>query len=110
MRGVPSQGSSGLALLFAGLGLLACWPAKSKIVCLQMLNKKVDVSVSWPWKLEAGAKNRAGRVRLMVGAVKRFCSLAKQRMGAWLGEDHGGCGASARDLVNDVCLQASAGC
>ena len=43
----------------------------------------------------------------MVGAVKRFCSLAKQRMGAWLGEDHGGCGASARDLVHDNRLLAS---
>ena len=59
--------------------------------------------------LEAGAENRRLAGNLGVGTVRRFCSLAKPRMGVWLAEDLGGCVASAGVLADRNRLLAHAG-
>ena len=71
-----------------------------KIVCLHML-KKVGASICWPRNLEAGAESPAGRA-LIVGAVRRFRSLTKPRMGAWLTEDYEGL---QTETTTTVCWQ-----
>ena len=63
--------------------------------------EKVGALICWPRKLEAGAESPAGRA-LIVGAVKRFRSLTKPRMGAWLTEDYEGL---QTETTTTVCWQ-----